>query len=107
MSVAQTRNVEVKRAYTLRALKKSTRAPTNVSNAKRAVTCSIFLLRMRKHVLLYLVGPNELEKRQSWITKKRNSHLYCNSASANQNSPRQKQRKLKNEPAPKKEKILP
>ena len=40
MSFAQTRNVEVKRTYTLRALKKSTRAPTNVSNAKRAVTCS-------------------------------------------------------------------
>ena len=94
MSFAQTRNVEVKTAYTLRALKKSTRAPTNVSNAKRAVTCSMSLLRIRNHVLPYLVGPTALEKRQSWITKKRNSHLECNSASSNQNSPRQKQRKL-------------
>ena len=63
MSFAQTGNVQVKRAYTLRALKKSTRAPTNVSNAKRAVTCSIFLLRIRNHVLPYLVGRTALEKK--------------------------------------------
>ena len=75
MSFAQTRNVEVKSAYTLRALKKSTRAPTTVSDAKRAVTCSMFLLRIRNHVLTYLVGPTALEKRQSWITKNRKSHL--------------------------------
>ena len=75
MSFAQTRNVEVKRAYTLRALKKSTRTPTNVSNAKGAVTCSIFLLRIRNHVLPYLVGPTALEKRQCWITEKRNYHF--------------------------------
>ena len=64
MSFAQTRNVEVKRAYTLRALKESTRAPTNVSNAKRAVTCSKFLLRIRNHVLPYLVGPTA-----GWLDK--------------------------------------
>ena len=55
--------------------KKSTRAPTNVSNAKLAVTCTIFLLRIKNHVLPYLVGPIGLKKRQSWITKKRNSRL--------------------------------
>ena len=70
MSFAQTRIVEVKRAYALRALKKSTRAPANVSNAKRAVTCSKFLLRISNQVLHYLVGPTALEKRQNWITKK-------------------------------------
>ena len=66
---------EVKKAYTLRALKKSTRAPTNVSNAKRAVTCSIFPLRIGNHLLPYLVGTTALEKRQSRITKKRNARL--------------------------------
>ena len=35
-----------------------------------------------------------LKKRQRPITKKGNSRLYCNSASPDQNSPRQKQRKL-------------
>ena len=45
-------------------------------------------------MLPYLVGPTALEKRQSWITKKWNSRLHCNSASANQKSPLQKQRKL-------------
>ena len=45
-------------------------------------------------MLPYLVGPTALKKRQSWITKKRNSRLQCNSASANQNVPRQNQRKL-------------
>ena len=52
-----------KSADTYRALKKSTRTPTNVSNAKLAVRCSIFLLRIRNHVLTYLVGPTALEKK--------------------------------------------
>ena len=42
-------------------------------------------------MLPYLVGPSTLEKRQSPITKKRNSR---HSRSANQNSPRKQQRKL-------------
>ena len=42
--------------------------PTNVSNAKRAATCSIFLSKIRNHVLHYLVGPTALKKRQSPIT---------------------------------------
>ena len=62
-------------AYTLPALKKSTRAPTNVSKEKLAIACSIFLLRIRNHVLPYLVEPTALEKRQSPITKKRNTRL--------------------------------
>ena len=94
MWFAQIKNVEAKRAKKLQALKKSTRAPTNVSNPKHAVTCSLLLSRIRNHLLPYLVGPTALEKRQNWFNKKRNSRLYCNSASGNQNSPRQKQRKL-------------
>ena len=75
-------------------MKKSTRAPTYVSNAKLALTCSIFHLTIRKHVLLFVVGPTALEIRQSLINKKRNSRLWSESASASQNHPRQKQRKL-------------
>ena len=32
--------------------------------------CSIFLLRIKNHVLPYLVGPTALEKRQSWKTNR-------------------------------------
>ena len=46
----------------LRSFEESKRAPTNVSIAKLAVACSIFLLRMRNRVLLYLVGPTSLKK---------------------------------------------
>ena len=75
-------------------MKKSTRAPTNVSNAKLAVTCSIILLNVRNRVLPYLVGPTALQKKTNLITKKRISRLLCDSTSANQDSTRRKQRKL-------------
>ena len=51
-------------------MKKSTRAPTNVSNGKLAVTSSLFRLSIRNHALPYSVGPTPLEIRQIWITKK-------------------------------------
>ena len=63
------------RCVFLGASKKSTRASTNVSNAKLPVACSIFLLCIRNHVLFYLVGPTALQNRKIWITKKRNSRL--------------------------------
>ena len=58
-----------KRVY-LRALKKSTRAPTNVSNAMLAVMCSIFFSGIRNHVLPFLVGHAALEKRQFSLRKR-------------------------------------
>ena len=45
-------------------------------------------------MLPYFVGPTALEKKHSPITKKRNSRLQSDRISGNQNSPRQKQRKL-------------
>ena len=73
--LSKIRYVEAKSAYTKRTLKKSARTPTNVSNEGRAVTCTIFFLGIRNHELPYLVEPTALEKRQSPITKTRNSRL--------------------------------
>ena len=101
------RNVEVKRAYTLRALKKSTRAPTNVSNAKRAVTWSIFLLRIRNHVLPYLVGPTALEKKTKLDYKKEKLSPLMQQCISQSKFSMTKAGEANNELPAKKEKILP
>ena len=107
MSFAQTRIVEVKRAYTLGALKKSKRAPTNVSNAKPAVTCSIFLLRIRNHVLPYLVGPTALEKKTKLDYQKEKLSPLMQQCISQSKLSRTKAEEANIEPAPEKEKILP
>ena len=50
-------------------MKKSTKAATNVSNAKLVVTCSIIFLRIKHHVLPYLVGSLLLKKDKIGLPK--------------------------------------
>ena len=86
---------------------KSTRTPTNMSNGKLAVTRSIFLIRIRNHVLHYLVGATALEKRQNPITKKKKLSPLMQQCINQSKLSTTKAEEVNNESVPKKAKILP